>query len=117
MWHPAVEMRAALVVVALLLLAPLPATGASVPPSLRLAGDAVQGSHFRARERVRVVFLGTVRDVRSVRAGTTGAFTVPLPARDPCNETLLVLASGSGGDQARLKLPQRACPPPARVGG
>ena len=81
-------------------------------PSLHLSGNTVRGAHFAPREVVRVTFLGPApRTQRRVRTTATGTFTVALPSFDPCTESLTILAAGVRGDDARLKLPQRACPP------
>ena len=88
--------------------------------TLRVSGRdpiAVQGTHFRPRESVRVTITWTgthaARLVRTTRAGTFAtSFDVPLPF-DPCTDSLLVTARGAFGDAARERLPQRACPPPA----
>jgi hypothetical protein len=84
----------------------------AVTPSLRVMGDTVRGAHFAPRETVRVTFLGPApRTQRRIRTSATGTFTVQLPSFDPCTESLTILAAGARGDDARLKLPQRACPP------
>jgi hypothetical protein len=48
-----------------------------------------------------------------MRASASGTFATPL-VPDKCLGTL-VLARGSTGDSARLKLPQRACAPALKV--
>ena len=84
----------------------------ALAPSLQIAGDTVRGAHFKPREVVRVTILGPApRTQRRMRASATGTFTVVVPAYDPCLESLTILAAGARGDDARLKLPQRACPP------
>jgi hypothetical protein len=81
-------------------------------PALRVAGQTVQGRQFHKREIVRVTFVFESRQVRRVRSSATGSFGVLLPAAyDPCNGSLTITALGALGDQARLKLPQRACLP------
>jgi hypothetical protein len=40
-----------------------------------------------------------------------------IPRLDPCLGDVTVVARGSSGDVARLKLPRRACPPALRPGG
>jgi hypothetical protein len=81
-------------------------------PALRVSAQTVQGRHFYRQEKVRVAFTGYVRAVVRVRTSATGSFDTPLPtAYDPCNGPLLITALGARGDTARLKLPQRACPP------
>lgn len=75
----------------------------------------VRGNGFHAKEKVRVtVNVGSVKQVRVVRATAAGVFTVELSNMAPydrCNDALLVRAAGTIGDTAVLKLPQRACPP------
>jgi hypothetical protein len=95
--------------------------GATAKPALRLLGKqplAVRGASFKPSERVRVSFsTSTAKGVRSVRSSRAGVFTAQAPATvayDPCVESLVVRAIGAGGDAARLKLPQRACPPALR---
>ena len=96
---------------ALLFLA-LPAYGAQLRPRLALAGATVRGSHFHARERVRVTMTTTSTVVRSVRTSRLGAFTVALAAApDPCNGAVVITASGAAGDHAQLKVMPRGCPP------
>lgn len=97
---------------------PVAVTGAGNSPSLQLVTSQplkVRGAHFRPVERVRVVAVfGEERQARVVRATATGGFVVLFaaqPAFDRCSDTLLVTATGSRGDEARLKLPKRACPP------
>jgi hypothetical protein len=74
----------------------------------------VRGSHFHARERVRVTATpGGSRRVRTTANGTFSAAFGSLPG-DPCNGgNLTVVAAGRSGDRAELtlKLPRRACPP------
>jgi hypothetical protein len=86
-------------------------------PALRLLDRQpliVRGKSFLPRELVRVtVTTEGQRSVKRIRAGATGTFTanfVPVEL-DRCSG-LLVVAAGSRGSQARLKLPQPACPPP-----
>jgi hypothetical protein len=92
--------------------------GAQIKPSLRLLVKSpltVHGVGFHAKEKVRVtVSVASVKRVRVVRTTTAGAFTVEISnvgPYDPCNDPLLVIAAGANGDNAALKLPQRACPP------
>ena len=92
--------------------------GAQVKPSLRLVANSpltVRGAGFHAKEKVRVtVAVSSVKQVRVVRTTAAGSFTVEISSTapyDPCNDTLVVNAAGAIGDQAILKLPQRACPP------
>ena len=84
----------------------------ALAPSLHVTGQTVRGAHFAPREVVRVTILGPApRIQRRVRTSATGTFTVPVPSFDPCTESLTIVAVGARGDDARLKLPQRACPP------
>jgi len=86
----------------------------SVKPALRIdANHAVRGSHFKAHELVRVVFVTDVRQVRQVRAGTTGSFATLLPPPSDSCAKLVILAAGSSGDGAVIRLPQGLCPPPS----
>ena len=74
----------------------------------------VRGSHFHARERVRVTSTpGGTRRVRSTANGTFSASFGTVRV-DRCNgATFTVVAAGSRGDRAELalKLPRVACPP------
>jgi hypothetical protein len=87
-------------------------------PRLKLSRGSVHGSHFAPRELVRLSFSGPApRAQRRVRVGATGRFATALPtAQDPCVSPLVVVARGASGDSARLKLPQRGCPPAAKPG-
>jgi hypothetical protein len=91
------------------------AAGSAAPartPTLRVDSHGIYGRNFNGRERVRLTFVFQIREVRQVRTTATGAFVTPLPAAyDPCTEALSIAAVGARGDVARLKLPQRACPP------
>jgi hypothetical protein len=88
----------------------------STKPQLKLARGSVHGSHFASRELVRITLVGPApRIQRRVRTNAHGAFNAALPAHDECLGPLLVVARGSSGDTARLKLPQRACPPAAKT--
>lgn len=90
-----------------------PATARVPQPLLRLVGDNVRGSHFTPREVVRVTITGLAAPQRlRLRATAAGTLSFALPPRDPCVDSLFVVARGASGDDARLKLPQRACPPP-----
>jgi hypothetical protein len=83
-------------------------------PSLSVSRGKVHGAHFASGEMVRVTIVrageGTTR---RMRASASGTFATPL-VPDKCLGTL-VLARGSTGDSARLKLPQRACAPALKV--
>jgi hypothetical protein len=81
-------------------------------PALTVSGGSVHGMHFVARERVTVTVDGGDRTAaRSTQASAAGRFATQLPNVDPCLGPLVVTARGATGDGARLKLPQRACPP------
>jgi hypothetical protein len=121
-WHSPARMRAPFAAVAAALLVAAIACGASgasgSKPQLKLVRGSVHGGHFAPRELVRLSFSGPApRAQRRVRVGATGSFATALPAaQDPCMRPLLVVARGASGDSARLKLPQRACPPAAKPG-
>jgi hypothetical protein len=84
----------------------------SARPALKVSAGAVKGTHFRARERIRVVFrLESDRIVRHLRTTKAGTFRTALPSFDPCLESLQITAVGAPNETAALKLPQRACPP------
>jgi hypothetical protein len=86
-------------------------------PTLALVNGAdVHGTRFEAHELVRLTFaVAGDRRARRMRSGASGSFLVKLPFRDPCLGDVLVVARGTSGDLARLKLLQRACVP-ARAG-
>jgi hypothetical protein len=87
-------------------------------PRLSFVGAAVRGTHFAARERVTVRFAAAGRHVtRHSRASGAGDFAAQLPFPDPCLGAMVVVARGATGDGARLKLPQRACPPALQGSG
>jgi hypothetical protein len=105
-------MRALFIATIVSLLLAGAASGGQRTPTLSVSAQTVQGRHFYRHERVRVTFSRDVRTVVRVRATAAGSFVTPLPtAYDPCTETLVITAAGVRGDDARLKLPQRACPP------
>jgi len=91
------------------------AAGSAAParaPSLSVDSHGIYGRNFHRHERVRLTLVLQIREVRQVRTTGTGAFVTPLPAAyDPCTEALSIIAVGAQGDSARIKLPQRACPP------
>jgi hypothetical protein len=84
-------------------------------PTLRIVRPApltVRGEHFRSGEQVRVT--SAMRSARA-KANGDGTFVVTIPGATRCN-TLRVLARGSAGSYAIVKLlPQPACLP-ARSG-
>ena len=104
----------------------LPASAAAVGageeskrvPALRLLDRqplVVRGKSFLPRELVRVTVTSDgQRSVKRIRAGAAGGFTAVFVTVvvDRCSGVLAV-AAGSRGSQARLKLPQPACPQPA----
>jgi hypothetical protein len=96
-------------------LAPVGGATASRPVlNLRIKPLVIRGLHFKPQERVRVtVRIGLERRVRRVSTSRTGAFTASFaPASyDPCSGGVSVIAVGSRGDRAILKLPPRECPP------
>jgi hypothetical protein len=85
-------------------------------PHLRLLDRApltLRGTHFRARERVRVAIAATVPATRVVRAGRDGSFTVRFDAVSVgrCGEAS-AQAVGARGERASLKvLQQEDCAP------
>jgi hypothetical protein len=85
-------------------------------PSLRITRSApltVRGRHFHADERVR---LTTGTRTAPAKANGDGYFVITIPGADRCN-TVRVLARGSAGSYAVVKLlPAPACMP-ARSGG
>jgi hypothetical protein len=90
----------------------------SSKPALTVVRASLRGAHFVSRERVLVTFSVAGRHTtRDARASSTGRFAVRLSRRDPCLGDVAIVARGSSGDVARLKLPQRACPPALQPGG
>jgi hypothetical protein len=89
------------------------ATGAvRTTPTLRIVGPMLKGQGFSAREAVRVTFSASgVRSARLVRAGASGSFLTRVPVLGPCAGTLIVVARGRTGDQARLRLLSKSCGP------
>jgi hypothetical protein len=91
-------------------------SSSSKRPSLRFAETVplrVAGSHFRARERVRVtVTVSAKGSTRKVRASGKGSFMAVFSiGAGRCSE-VRVIAVGSGGSRATLKrLPSPACLP------
>jgi hypothetical protein len=80
----------------------------------RSAPLTVRGSRFVPRERVRVSVSGSREATRRVTASAAGAFVVQFATFtfDRCNAGLSVVAVGSEGSRAGLKLPEMLCPPP-----
>jgi len=85
-------------------------------PSLRITRPApltVRGRHFHDREQVRLT--AGARTAQATANGD-GYFVITIPGADRCN-TVRVLARGSAGSYAVVKLlPAPACMP-ARSGG
>jgi hypothetical protein len=96
---------------ALALLIAMPAYGAGTRASLTVSGKMVRGAHFRPGERVRVTITTAKTVVLRLRASAAGTFAVGVPSRDPCNDSLVIVAVGGAGDTARLKVMPRMCPP------
>lgn len=87
-------------------------------PKLSIVRATVHGTHFRAGERVTISLASAGQHVtRHTRASASGGFAAQLPFSDPCLGTVVVIARGATGDGARLKLPQRACPPALKGSG
>lgn len=83
------------------------ATAATSPPHVSVPHRrpvVVQGSHFRAHERVSITFATDRLYRRTVTASTSGTFTLRFPGirlRD-C-DALSVIAAGNRGSRATLK--------------
>jgi len=88
---------------------------ASTPaPALLLADRAplvVRGVHFRSSERVRLSVAGVRRAAITATAAGTFVARLGQVRDDACTNPLLVVAVGSAGSHAVLKLPQPECPP------
>ena len=86
-------------------------------PRLRLADASpltLKGTHFRARERVRITVSASETQTRVVRTARNGSFTAQFPdlVISRCSG-FAVLAVGASGDRASMKvLQQPDCPPP-----
>jgi hypothetical protein len=113
-------MRATIVAVLMLVLAP-PGLAGKRPPTLRVVDTSpltVRGAAFPARDAVvvRVREDGRTLARRSVRASTTGAFamTFGVAAGHRCGGETIITAVSVSGAVAKTKLPQPACPPPLR---
>jgi hypothetical protein len=98
------------------LVAPAGATSGA-RPALKVVDTkplTIRGTHFHARERVRVAVVANRRFVHVVRTSATGTFNTAfsdVSLADRCGNGLLVTAQGATGDTARLKLPLPECPP------
>ena len=115
--RPVVVALAALVGAALV--GSAPASPAVTKPTIALSTLkplTVRGAHFARVERVRVSFsAGGDAATRAVRTTGSGTFVAPAPegfAYSPCGSPLVVVAVGSTGDRATLRLRQRECPSP-----
>ena len=110
-----VEVRV-LVLGAALLALPALAAASTTRPTVRVAATApvrVVGSHWRAREHVRVVVQTANGPVtRHAVATTGGGFTVTFAnvSVDVCGMGLEIVATGAG-DRAVVKTVPRECPP------
>lgn len=72
----------------------------------------VRGTQFVPGERVRLTVSGARKTSRRVAANGTGAFTAQFAFTfDRCGGGLMVLAVGSEGSRAGIKLPEMLCPP------
>jgi hypothetical protein len=79
-------------------------------PLLTARTGVLHGSHFHARELVRVTFeMSGDSVVRRVRASVTGAFAITLPPSSRCAGSVFVVAHGTRGDAARLMIHRRPC--------
>jgi hypothetical protein len=104
--------RALLAVGAALLLAGSASAGPS--PTLRISGTTplvVQGTHFRAGERVTIT-VWTVAPVRRSTVARAGSFSVTFPdVRFGRCAGARIEARGSKGSLAVLKIPKPGCAP------
>src|SRR3954451_9806622 len=102
---------------AALALAVFAGSAAAARPTLTLVATSptkVSGAHFKARERVRVVFdLGAQRFVKLVRASRAGAFTASAgdATVDRCGGSVLIRAVGAVSGAATVKLQLPECAP------
>jgi hypothetical protein len=92
--------------------------GGAARPTLKLVKRspvAVAGSHFKARESVRVTVTASGQSrTRYVRSTSSGSFTASfdITAGDRCTSSVRAVAIGAAGDRAYLKpLPLPACMP------
>ena len=92
-------------------------SAAAARPTLTLVATSptkVSGAHFKARERVRVVFdLGAQRFVKILRTNRAGAFTASAgdATFDRCGGSLLIRAVGAISGAATVKLQLPDCAP------
>ena len=84
-------------------------------PRLRLVQSAVlavRGTHFVAGEHVRVTVTAGSKLTRRVTANGDGGFVARFRTSfDRCDAGFLISAVGDRGSRARLKVPERMCPP------
>jgi hypothetical protein len=111
-------MHKILVLMAVISLGVAAAAAAQDRPALkvkRVAPLTVAGSTFRPTTRVAVTAGGSGSTQKRVaRVQADGSFSVAFAFRyDPCSAPLVVVARtiGGNGPTARLKLPERMCPP------
>jgi hypothetical protein len=95
---------------------PLSATASTGPATLRLQDRSpitLAGAGFTRGERVRVTLDRRTNSIRIIRAGRNGAFVVMFRGASASRCDLVrVIATGSGGSRAVLKiLPAPACLP------
>lgn len=87
------------------------------PPALRIVDQSplvVRGVRFRPRETVRVAVKIRARGVtKRVRSSSRGSFVTSFSSivLGRCG-TLRIVATGSAGSRAELKVPQPLCPLP-----
>ena len=106
------------VLAVLALAAALASAAAAAPPKPHLRASSGQplvvfGSHFRAHERVKLV-VHAARVLTFHARARHGSFTVHagvVPA--PRCIVVRIVATGSRGSRATLRLPRPECPPPA----
>jgi hypothetical protein len=112
-----VEMRAPLAAAAALLAAATACAASSAgaaKPALSVSRGKLHGTHFASGEMVRVTIVRPGEDAsRRMRASASGTFATTLPP-GKCLGTIVVIARGSTGDSARLRLPERSCAPALR---
>jgi|SRR5947209_19069117 len=80
-------------------------------PVLRVAGVTVIGTHFKARERVKITFSATRKHILYVRTTSAGFFSTPLGPYDSCRVGYTITAVGAAGDRAVMRVEKRNCLP------
>jgi hypothetical protein len=74
----------------------------------------VRGTHFRSRERVLLIVRTKSKTLRTVAASRSGSFLVRIRrVRVGSCPSYSVVAVGTKGSRARIKLRATDCPPPA----